>query len=678
MASFLSAPRARQVTMGHTYQLAARVEAGEVSELFRGTQNRNREVTLKLFAPRLSDPEYGKALVDASRKVGALGHPAILHYEDIGTVEHQLCCVRAHVEGYHLGTALSRLQSKEVVLTAPVALQIGVEVMRAVGTAHEAGLVHGALTPANIQVSRDGKVYVNDFMALWAMRQAASMRALADRGRQAYRAPEVAKGAEPDPAADVYSVGAILYELLTLREVAASRGGGVSTRRDVLTPPSRLDRRVNARLDPLIMRALDPLKSRRHKNCLEMAESIEAFLAAQGGVPGRAEIGKFVAELFPNEVNLAGSSSDLPFKQEFGLRPVAEGVSIPGLKIEVSERISYSQASIDISELLSDDEAGTQELTAADNVDQLEVTAPPEPPKPITSWDAPPGQLDPAVEKLRSTPGRAPLQPVDTQPVDRAELDAKQKRPKPEQNFVAKGDSRTDVTTNPTPASDLLGAAEEEDESKDTVPGKAKKIVGQERASKIRRPLDIKDAAPEKKSEKPAWYPKYEPRPPPPKPKTPFSHWGLAIFMAAIAAVLTYLGASHKTGGAVELPKGEKGDLHPVARPNEPKPEPQGGKEPPKEAVKEPPKPVHHAAPPPPPRPKSFCVSVEADLPGATVRIDNGTPLPLPLNNHAVAPGDHELVVAARGHVKRMHVTEALTMAPCVVQTVLLSKAGAR
>ena len=662
--------------MGHTYQLAARVEGGEVSELYRGTQDRNREVTLKLFAPRLSDPEYGKALVDASRRVGALGHPSILHYEEIGTVEHQLCCVRAHVDGYHLGTALSRLQSKEVVLTSPVALQIGIEVLRAVGTAHEAGIVHGALTPANIQVARDGRVFVNDFMALWAMRQAPTMRPLADRGRQAYRAPEVAKGADPDPAADVYSVGAILYELLTLREVAASRGGGVSTRRDVLTPPSRLDRRVNARLDPIIMRALDPMKSRRHKNCLEMAESIETFLAAQGGVPSRAEIGKFVSEVFPNEVNLAGSTTDLPFKQEFGLRPVADGVSIPGIKIEVSERVSYSQASIDVSELISDAEAGTQELTAADIPDELaESTSPPEK-KPVTSWDAPPGQLDPAVERLRSTPGRAPLQPVDTQPLNRDDVDARQKRPKPEQNFVAKGDSRTDVTTNPRPATDLLGASDEEEVSKDTVPDKhPKKIIGQERASKIRRPLDIAEDPEAKKPAKPAWYPKYEAKPPPPKPKTPFQHWALAIFMAAVAAVLTYLGASHKSGASVALPKTDL--AHPTQHAAEPNPEPPPKPEPPKEAVKETPKPVHHLAPAPP-KPKSFCVTVEADVAGATVRIDNGPPLPLPLNNHAVSPGDHELVVAGHGHVKKMRVTEALTLAPCVVQTVLLSHAGAR
>ena len=146
---------------------------------------------------------------------------------------------------------------------------------------------------------------MTDFLALWAMQKSPTLKTLASRGRQAYRAPEVAKGTEPDAGSDVYSAGAVLYELLTLKEVASTRGGGVSTRRDVLTPPSRLNSRVNAHMDPLVMKSLEALKSRRYKNGAEMAESLRNFQAATGAAVGRDEVARFVRELFPNQMGMA-------------------------------------------------------------------------------------------------------------------------------------------------------------------------------------------------------------------------------------------------------------------------------------------------------------------------------------------------------------------------------------
>jgi len=635
--------------MAHTYQLAARMEGGEVSELYRGLQDRSREVVLKVFSPRLSDPEYGRALSQAARRAGELEHPSILHFEDVGVARERLCCVRPQLVGYHLGTALTRLTSKEVVLPPPVALQIGVEVMAAVGAAHQAGIVHGALTPANVFVTREGRVLVSDFMALWAMKQSPALRPLADRGRKAYRAPELAKGAEADPSADVYSVGAILYELLTLHEVASSRGGGVSTRRDELTPPSRLDRRVNARLDPLILRALEPLKSRRHKNCLEQAEAFRSFLAQQGGAPGRLEIGKFIAELFPNEVNLAGSTSELPIAGEFELEPLTDGASLPEFKLEVSERVSYSPASVEV----------PVEPEPRPTLDENRK------PQTFSEWDAPPGELDPAVLRRLSGPAGAPIEQLETQPLSRDELSRAQ-RPNPAQNFVA-GDSRTDVTTNPEPAKVLLGPAL----TGETSPGPPPPAPAPPpRAQRPRRASDPAPApSPSPAPPKADWHVKYEPRPKPPPPRTPRSTWAVAVAMATVASLLTFLALMHRD----QLSESEAPTAvapPPVAAAAKPPPRP------------EPPRPpaVHRERAQPMPvalKPQKFCLTMNADVAPAAVRIDGSAAVALPLEDYPVAAGDHELVVFGHHRTRKLHVTEALTRAPCVAQTILLGR-GAR
>lgn len=650
--------------MAHTYQLSARMESGEVSELFRGLQDHGREVTLKLFSPRFSDPEYARALGEASKKVGNLGHPSIIHYEDIGVVQGRLGCARAHLDGYHLGTALSRLNTKEVVLPAPVALQIAVEVMIAVGTAHQAGIVHGALTPANVVVTREGRVFVTDFMALWAMRQSPALKALADRGRQAYRAPELGRGFEPDPGADVYSVGAILYELLTLREVAGSRAGGVSTRRDALTPPSRLTRNVNARLDPLVLRALEPLKSRRQKNCLEMAEAFQAYLAAQGAAPGRMEIAKFVNEVFPNEVQVAGSAAELPLKGEFTLEPVEGGLSLPGLKIDVAERVSYSASSIDAAELpeLPGDRASDKTMHDESSV---ETTEPPKP-KAVSAWDAPPGVLDPAVQrKVLSSPRMASLVVDETQPLPRETESARRRRPV--ENFTADS-SRTDVTTNPQPPASLLA----QPSATATIPGPPPPSAAEEKAKpRVARPRKELPEEPERAPNKPDWHAKPKPPRPQPKPQTPVKAWALAVLMALGAAVLTALAVNHKdhARGARELAQ----PVHRVAPRPEPAPEPVVQHEP-KPAPKPDPAPVAPPVRHPAPqvvKPATYCLSLETDLRPAFLSVDGAPFVPLPVKELNVTAGKHNLLIKAAGRSRREQVDERVTRAPCVEQVIL-------
>jgi serine/threonine-protein kinase len=141
------------------------------------------------------------------------------------------------------------------------------------------------------------------------------------RGRSVYRGPELSQGEEPTQASDLYSIGAIAYELLTLREASNGKGAAMSTRHEPLPPPSRLDRRINARLDPIIMRALDASPQRRFKSCGEFAQAIRNFVMASGGMPSREDAKRFVADLFPNEVNLE-TLGPVPFAEAFTLSEV--------------------------------------------------------------------------------------------------------------------------------------------------------------------------------------------------------------------------------------------------------------------------------------------------------------------------------------------------------------------
>jgi hypothetical protein len=138
--------------------------------------------------------------------------------------------------------------------------------------------------------------------------------------------------------ADVYSLGAILYELLTLKEPSI---GAVSTRREQLPPPSRLDRRLNSRIDPLVLRALDPQPSRRYKSTGEFAAAVRKLMTETGGLPDRDQLGRFTSQLFPNDVQLVEGA--VPFEGPFTLTEV-EGVELDDFEgsMQVGERKSFS------------------------------------------------------------------------------------------------------------------------------------------------------------------------------------------------------------------------------------------------------------------------------------------------------------------------------------------------
>ncbi|HEX8697221.1 MAG TPA: protein kinase [Myxococcaceae bacterium] len=350
--------------MSAPYRLIGKIEASDLADLYKAFHEPTGDVVVKLFHPKTSDASYARALAETSRVLNPLHHAGIVHYVDVGFVNKQLAVVRENVDGYTLGTALQRLNTKEVLLPAPIALFLVVQLLETVQKAHEANVIHGAITPGNLLLSREGLPHICDFGALKALNAVPELKAsFANRGRSAYRAPEVTRGEEPTAQSDIYSLGAIAYELLTLREAIVT-GGGVSTRSGGLPPPSRIDRRINSRLDPLILRALDPFPNRRFRSAGEFAGQLRNFLAANGGMPVPEDLRRFVRDLVPNEVSLS-TLGPPAFPEAFALSAVS-GAEIAHLHAEAPEVSVVARPSF--SRSVSEEEfssAATQEAMPA-------------------------------------------------------------------------------------------------------------------------------------------------------------------------------------------------------------------------------------------------------------------------------------------------------------------------
>jgi len=376
------------------YRLLGRLEASELSELYRAERVGGGTVVIKLFHPKTSDVAYARVIAGLAQRLAGVAADGLARVQQLGFYEQRLAIVREDLGRYTLGQALQRLNTREVVLPPAVALAFIIELAELIEASHRAGVVHGALTPGNVLLGADGRAAIADFGALAALMASPTLKkAFAARGRSSYRAPELKGSAVAEPASDVYALGAMAYELLTLREPSVGKDS-VSTRPEKLPPPSRLVRRLHSRIDPVIMRALEAAPSRRQKSAGELAAGLRDFLAGQGGLPTRDDVKKFVDELFPRDV-VSGSMGPVPFNGSFSLEDidgVSDQVADHELPDAIGERAPFSGGAVDARTPTIDG------LPAFTDLPELQTT--PETSAPVTfaeveavelSWHAPAG-----------------------------------------------------------------------------------------------------------------------------------------------------------------------------------------------------------------------------------------------------------------------------------------------
>lgn len=313
--------------MSARYQLTRLIEAGELANLYGAERSDGVAVVVKLFHPKTTDLAYAQKFAELSRRVRTLPEGLVAHTLDLGLVNRQLAVVREDVDGVSLGQVLRRLNSKEVAIVPPLALGLVIEIADALERAHGAEVLHGALTPGNVLLASAGFLSLCDFGVLRAIDAAPGLRKVfGSTGRNNYRAPEVTRGEPSTVSSDVYSLGAIAYELLTLKEPVQERAGqSVSRGKSGLPAPSRIERRLNARIDPIILRALDANPQRRFRSANELAQGIRNFLSASGGLPGAADVRKLVLEV--KALVPAVNVESLPLQGQFELAPI-EGAQL--------------------------------------------------------------------------------------------------------------------------------------------------------------------------------------------------------------------------------------------------------------------------------------------------------------------------------------------------------------
>ena len=236
----------------------------------------DRAVAIKVLAEHLSSDEaFEQRFLREARMAAKLSHPNIVHVYDQGEEDGQPFIVMEYVDGSTLGDELTRTGPLPPGRVVDLALQIcgGLE------HAHSSGLVHRDIKPGNLLLRKDGTVKIADFGIARAAQATKLTQIGSVLGTAAYLAPEQAAGEQVTAAADIYSLGCVLFELLTGRTpyVFETLPELVVKQRDEpITPIRELRADVPTELEAAVMHCLARGPEFRPRSAAELAQELAA------------------------------------------------------------------------------------------------------------------------------------------------------------------------------------------------------------------------------------------------------------------------------------------------------------------------------------------------------------------------------------------------------------------
>jgi serine/threonine-protein kinase len=265
------------------YELVRHIARGGMAQVYLAKDLLlNRPVALKVLFPELSvDRSFVERFRREAQAAANLSHPNIVSIYDWGEGEHTYFIVMEYVNGRTLAQLL-----RQGPLDADHAATLAADVAAALSFAHAHGVVHRDIKPANVLIDRSGQVKVTDFGIARAVGAKEGLTQTGTvMGTATYFSPEQAQGYPVDARTDVYSLGVVLYEMVTGRPpFSGDNPLAIAYKhvREEPVPPTQVNRAVPPSLEAIILQAMAKDPNHRYESADEMRSDLTRYLRGSG------------------------------------------------------------------------------------------------------------------------------------------------------------------------------------------------------------------------------------------------------------------------------------------------------------------------------------------------------------------------------------------------------------
>lgn len=279
-------------------RIVGEIGSGGMAVVYKAVQEQlGRVVALKVLKPTIaSDSQFAKRFAREARFMASLQHENILHVYDFVHDADETYILMEYVDGVDLFDLLDR----RPVMPADVAATIALQVARAIDYSHFRGVVHRDIKPANIMVSRQGQVKLMDFGIAHDESLSEITDAGAGLGTPSYMSPEQILGDRLDFRSDMFSLGIVLYQMVTgtkpfLEE--ENRPVMQKIRLDKVASARRVNPTIPKELERIIARCMQKMPSNRYPTSQALIEALTDFLNVHLHVNQNARLVMYMGEI---------------------------------------------------------------------------------------------------------------------------------------------------------------------------------------------------------------------------------------------------------------------------------------------------------------------------------------------------------------------------------------------
>lgn len=301
------------------YLLLEKIATGGMAELFKakrkGVEGFEKILAIKRILPHMSDnDEFITMFIDEAKLAAQLTHQNICQIFDLGKIENSYYIAMEYVHGKDLRAGLRASRSKKKPFPVELAILVISKISSALDYAHRKrdangqplNLVHRDISPQNILISYEGEVKLVDFGIAKAATKAHVTQHGALKGKLLYMSPEQAWGKAVDKRTDIFSLGVVLYEMLTGAPLFLDENDTEVTilekvREARIGPVRDLNPKVPESLEKILVKVLHKNPDERYQTALDLQKDLDNFFYSEGYNATSGSLANYAQSLFPEE-----------------------------------------------------------------------------------------------------------------------------------------------------------------------------------------------------------------------------------------------------------------------------------------------------------------------------------------------------------------------------------------